>query len=160
MRKILSFFCFFLISLGIIYSQSTTDIPSVWPIQGGIGQIIMFFGNNTNPFTGENFFHNGVDISTFRQGDPIIATADGEVILAEMTYAFGNIVIIKHKHDYATRYCHMYSFIVEVGQQVQQGDIIGYIGSTGLSVGPHLHYEVRLGLESVDPVNYFDIPIN
>jgi murein DD-endopeptidase MepM/ murein hydrolase activator NlpD len=135
-----------------------TEIPSVWPIKGGIGHISMFFGQNENPFTGQYYIHKGIDISTYRQGDAIVATADGQVVTVDYdATGFGNYVIIKHKHGFYTRYGHMQQFRVTTGQRVQQGETIGYIGNTGLSTGPHLHYEVHIGSDVVDPFKYLTI---
>ena len=144
----------------LLNSQSAllTEIPSIWPIRGGIGHISMFFGQNENPFTGQMYIHKGIDISTYRQGDPIVATADGQVVALEFDpHNFGNNVIIRHKHGFYTRYGHMLSFRVQAGQRVQQGDVIGYIGNTGLSTGPHVHYEVHIGSDVVDPYRYLNI---
>jgi murein DD-endopeptidase MepM/ murein hydrolase activator NlpD len=144
----------------LLDSQSAllTEIPSVWPIKGGIGHISMFFGQNENPFTGQYYIHKGIDISTYRQGDAIVATADGQVVTVDYdATGFGNYVIIKHKHGFYTRYGHMQQFRVTTGQRVQQGEIIGYIGNTGLSTGPHLHYEVHIGSDVVDPFKYLTI---
>jgi murein DD-endopeptidase MepM/ murein hydrolase activator NlpD len=135
-----------------------TEIPSIWPIKGGIGHISMYFGQNPNPFTGQYYIHKGIDLSTYRQGDPIVATADGQVVSVEFDQGgFGNNVIIRHKHGFYTRYGHMLSFRVHAGQRVQQGEVIGYIGNTGLSTGPHVHYEVHIGSDVVDPYKYLNI---
>jgi murein DD-endopeptidase MepM/ murein hydrolase activator NlpD len=135
-----------------------TEIPSIWPIKGGIGHISMFFGQNENPFTGQYYIHKGIDISTYRQGDAIVATADGQVVTVDYdATGFGNYVIIKHKHGFYTRYGHMQQFRVTTGQRIQQGETIGYIGNTGLSTGPHLHYEVHVGSDVVDPFIYLTI---
>jgi murein DD-endopeptidase MepM/ murein hydrolase activator NlpD len=144
----------------LLDSQSAllTEIPSIWPIKGGIGHISMFFGQNENPFTGQYYIHKGIDISTYRQGDAIVAAADGQVVTVDYdATGFGNYVIIKHKHGFYTRYGHMQQFRVTTGQRVQQGETIGYIGNTGLSTGPHLHYEVHIGSDVVDPFKYLTI---
>jgi murein DD-endopeptidase MepM/ murein hydrolase activator NlpD len=144
----------------LLDSQSAllTEIPSVWPIKGGIGHISMFFGQNENPFTGQYYIHKGIDISTYRQGDAIVAAADGQVVTVDYdATGFGNYVIIKHKPGFYTRYGHMQQFRVTTGQRVQQGEAIGYIGNTGLSTGPHLHYEVHIGSDVVDPFKYLNI---
>jgi len=138
-------------------SALLTEIPSIWPIRGGIGHISMSFGQNINPFTGQYYIHKGIDISTYRSGDPIVATADGQVVTIDYDEGFGNYLIIKHKHGYYTRYAHMLSTRVKVGQRVQQNEVIGYIGNTGLSTGPHLHYEVHIGSDVVDPYKYINI---
>lgn len=144
----------------LLDSQSTllTDIPNLWPVKGGIGHISMYFGQNENPFTGQWYIHKGVDISTYRQGDPVLATADGQVVTVDYDLGgFGNYVIVKHKHGFYTRYAHLQSFRVQKGQKVEQGQAIGYIGNTGLSTGPHLHYEVHIGSDVVDPMKYLNI---
>jgi murein DD-endopeptidase MepM/ murein hydrolase activator NlpD len=134
-----------------------TEIPSIWPVKGGIGNITMFFGQNIHPITGQWHIHRGIDIATYRSGDPLVATADGQIVTAEYTYDYGNFIIIRHKHGYYTRYAHMLRFDVNVGQRVQQGEVIGYIGSTGISTGPHLHYEVHVGSDVVDPYRFITI---
>jgi murein DD-endopeptidase MepM/ murein hydrolase activator NlpD len=146
----------------MLNSQSAllTEIPSVWPIKNGLGHISMYFGQNINPFSGQYYIHKGIDISTYRSGDPIVATADGQVVTIEYTEDFGNYVIIRHKHGYYTRYAHMLSARVRLGQRVQQGEVIGYIGNTGLSTGPHLHYEIHIGSDVVDPYKYMNIRSN
>ena len=144
----------------LLDSQSAllTDIPNLWPVKGGIGHISMFFGQNENPFTGQWYIHKGVDISTYRQGDAVLATADGQVVTVDYDLGgFGNYIIIKHKHGFYTRYAHLQSFRIQKGQKVQQGQVIGYIGNTGLSTGPHLHYEVHIGSDVVDPMKYLNI---
>ena len=146
----------------LLDSQSAllTEIPSLWPIRNGMGHISMFFGQNINPFTGQYYLHRGIDVSTYRSGDPIVATADGQVVTVEYDSGYGNYVIIKHKHGYYTRYAHMSFFAVRVGQRVQQNEVIGYIGNTGISTGPHLHYEVQIGSDVVDPYKYITIRSN
>jgi len=146
----------------LLDSQSSlfSDIPSLWPIKGGIGHVSMTFGQNRHPFTGQWYIHKGVDLSTYRSGDPIIATADGQVVTVEYAPDFGNYVIIKHKHGFYTRYAHMQSFRVTRGQYVQQGQVIGYIGNTGISTGPHVHYEVHIGSDVVDPMKYLNIKVS
>jgi murein DD-endopeptidase MepM/ murein hydrolase activator NlpD len=145
--------------VAMLDSQSAllTEIPSIWPVKGGLGHISFFFGQNVNPFSGMYYIHKGLDISTFRSGDPVVATADGQIVTIDYTDDFGNYVIIKHKHGYYTRYAHLHSSRVRVGQRVQQSEVIGYIGNTGLSTGPHLHYEVHIGSDVVDPYKYINI---
>jgi murein DD-endopeptidase MepM/ murein hydrolase activator NlpD len=135
-----------------------TEIPNIWPIKGGMGHISQLFGENPNPFTGENYIHRGIDLSTYRQGDPVVATADGQVVGVNYdANGFGNYVIIRHKHGFYTRYGHLLRSLPKTGQQVEQGEIIGYIGNTGRSTGPHLHYEVHIGSDIVDPYKFLNI---
>ncbi len=134
-----------------------SDIPSLWPIKGGIGHISMAFGQNRHPITGQWYIHTGIDLSTGRKGDPIMATADGQVIMVANDSGWGNYVLVKHKHGFFTRYAHLDSFRVTMGEQVQKGQVIGYIGNTGISTGPHLHYEVHIGADVVDPMKYLNI---
>jgi murein DD-endopeptidase MepM/ murein hydrolase activator NlpD len=134
-----------------------SEVPNIWPIKGGVGHISMYFGENTNPFSGRLYIHRGIDISTFRCGDAIVATADGQVVTVDYDARdFGNYVIIKHKHGFYTRYAHMQLATVHIGQHVQQGEVIGYIGNTGKTTGPHLHYEVHVGSDIVDPFKYLN----
>ncbi|MDR2842255.1 MAG: M23 family metallopeptidase [Spirochaetaceae bacterium] len=144
----------------LLDSQSSllTEVPNIWPIKGGIGHISMFFGENVDPFNGQIYVHKGIDLSTYRQGDPIVSTADGQVVTVDYDAGgFGNYVIIRHKHGFYTRYGHMLAFKVRAGQRVQQGEIIGYIGNTGRSTGPHVHYEVHIGSDVVDPYKFLNI---
>ncbi|AAC65045.1 M23 family metallopeptidase [Treponema pallidum] len=134
-----------------------SDIPSLWPIKGGVGHISMAFGKNRHPFTGQWYVHKGIDLSTHRSGDPIVATADGHVVTVEYDSGWGNYVIIKHKHGFYTRYAHMQSYTVTRGQHIRQGQIIGYIGATGVATGPHLHYEIHIGSDVVDPGKYLNV---
>jgi murein DD-endopeptidase MepM/ murein hydrolase activator NlpD len=146
----------------LLNSQSAllTEIPSIWPIKNDAGHISMHFGHNKNPFSGQYYIHKGIDISTYRSGDPVVTTADGQVVTIEYSEDFGNYVIIRHKHGYYTRYAHLLSARVRLGQRVQQGEVIGYIGNTGLSTGPHLHYEIHIGSDVVDPYKYLNIRSN
>ncbi|MBE6344521.1 MAG: M23 family metallopeptidase [Spirochaetaceae bacterium] len=145
----------------MLESQGTlfSDIPNIWPIRNGIGHVSMKFGQNEHPITGQWYIHKGLDFSTWRKGDPIVATANGQVVTAAFDSGFGNYIIIKHKHGIYTRYAHLNSFRVKKGQFVEQGDIIGTIGNTGITTGPHLHYEVHIGSEVVDPANYINIKL-
>jgi murein DD-endopeptidase MepM/ murein hydrolase activator NlpD len=146
----------------MLESQGTlfSDIPSVWPLKGGIGHISMAFGQNIHPITGAWYIHKGLDFSTWRSGDPVIATANGQVVTVAYDPAnFGNYVIIKHKHGMYTRYAHLSVTRVTKGQFVSQGDVIGLVGNTGVSTAPHLHYEVHIGSDVVDPAKYINIKL-
>jgi len=129
-------------------------VPAIWPIGGNQGHISTIFGLNANPFTGQSYFHTGIDCSTYRSGDPIVATADGKVIFAGVQGGYGRCVIVAHAYDYLTRYGHMERILVRSGQMVKQGQTIGLVGNTGTSTGPHVHYEVLMGRRYLNPMEY------
>ena len=134
-----------------------TEIPSINPVKNPNTHVSMPFGPNVHPLNGNWYIHKGIDFSTWRSGDPVMATANGQVVTVGFDNSFGNFVIIKHNHGIYTRYAHLSSFRVKKGQLVDQGQIIGNIGNTGISTGPHLHYEVHIGSDVVDPAKYINI---
>jgi len=138
-------------------SAVLTSIPNVWPVKGGVGHISMYYGQNENPFSGQWYIHKGIDISTYRTGDPVVATADGKIVTVSFANDFGNYIIIQHNRGFFTRYAHLSSFRVYKGQKVEQGQVIGTIGNTGLTTGPHLHYEIHLGTDVIDPLQFLNI---
>jgi murein DD-endopeptidase MepM/ murein hydrolase activator NlpD len=109
------------------------------------------YGPNTDPFTGAPGFHPGVDFAA-RVGTPIDAAGAGTVVFAGQENGYGNYTCISHSHNLATCYGHQSSILVKVGDQVVQGQVIGLVGSTGYSTGPHLHFEVRINGSPVDPL--------
>lgn len=124
--------------------------PSIWPTHGYISQA---FSKRINPFTGRLEFHSAMDIAT-QLGNKVIATADGTILVAETRENYGRMIIIDHGFGWSTRYGHLASFNVREGQRVKRGDLIGFVGSTGRSTGPHLHYEVRFFDKNVNPWDY------
>jgi len=147
------------ISLGLSRNVTTADwlrvsaSPNLWPVEG---QVTGSFGERIDPFNGEGAFHCGVDISA-SYGQPVIATADGVVMFADFMGGYGREVTIDHGHGISTRYGHLANFAVISGQQVHRGDIIGYVGLSGRSTGPHLHYEVRINDTPVNPHKYLRV---
>jgi murein DD-endopeptidase MepM/ murein hydrolase activator NlpD len=143
----------------MLQSQGTlfADIPSVWPLKGGIGHVSAPFGQSQHPITGQWYIHKGMDFSTWRTGDQIIATANGKVVTVTYDNGFGNYIVIQHKHGFYTRYAHMDRVLVKPGQTVSQGEVIGRVGNTGISTGPHLHYEIHIGSDVVDPAKYINV---
>lgn len=137
-------------------SSVLTEIPNIWPVTGA-SHISMYYGQNENPFTGQWFINKGVDISTYRSGDPVVSTADGRVVGLGFDVSLGNYLIIQHNHGFTTRYGHLMAFRVSKGQKVQQGQIIGLLGNTGLTTGPHLLYEVHVGTGVIDPLKFLNI---
>lgn len=133
------------------------DIPSLWPLKGVRGRITNYFGPSEHPFTGQWYLHKGIDIA-YGYGVPIMATANGEVADVDFDpFGYGNYVLIKHKYGFYTRYAHIQRSFVKKGDQVSRGKVIATMGSSGLSTGPHLHYEVRIGSQIVDPTKYLNI---
>lgn len=131
-------------------------IPSIQPISNkDLTRIASGFGYRMHPVHRILKMHAGLDF-TATTGTNIYATGDGVVIKADNEMSgYGNMVIINHGFGYQTRYAHCESFSVKVGQKVSRGDVIALIGNTGISTGPHVHYEVRKNGEAVDPVHYF-----
>ncbi len=146
----------------MLENQSTLfkEIPNIWPVKNPNVHISMMFGPNLHPITGQWYIHKGVDFSTWRSGDPIMATANGQVVTVGYDASFGNYVIIRHKHGMYTRYAHMSAFRVKKGEYVNQGQVIGNIGNTGVTTGPHLHYEVHIGSDVVDPSKYINVKLS
>ena len=136
-----------------------SEIPSICPIKSPNLHVSMAFGPNIHPYRKQWYIHKGIDFSTWRSGDPVMATADGQVVTVTVDPSYGNMVVIKHNHGIYTRYAHLNAFRVKKGQLVEQGDIIGTVGNTGISTGPHLHYEVRIGSDVVDPSKYINIKL-
>ncbi|MGQ9630540.1 MAG: M23 family metallopeptidase [bacterium] len=125
--------------------------PAIRPTRG---VVVSGFGKRVSPFTGEEEFHGGVDIAG-RYGAPVHATADGTVSYAGTLGTYGKLVTIRHDYGYETRYGHLSEIAVKRWQRVKRGDIIGYMGNTGQSTGTHLHYEVILGHDKLNPLTFF-----
>jgi murein DD-endopeptidase MepM/ murein hydrolase activator NlpD len=127
-------------------------MPAIQPVQT---ERIHGYGNRMHPVLKYLKFHAGMDF-TAPTGTPIYATGNGKVIQADRKMSgYGNLVKIDHGYNYVTFYAHMSKINCKVGQKVKRGDVIGYVGNTGLSSGPHCHYEVRKNGNPVNPVNYY-----
>jgi murein DD-endopeptidase MepM/ murein hydrolase activator NlpD len=125
--------------------------PTLWPVKG---TLTSHFGSRTDPFNGEaTEIHLGIDISALF-GTQVHSPADGKIIYAQRKSAYGNLIIIDHGNGLTTRMGHLSRFNVNVGQKVHKNDIVGYVGTSGRSTAPHLHYEVRLNDRPVNPTNY------
>jgi len=122
--------------------------PSIWPIAGWLSS---GFGTRRDPFTGAQDFHSGLDISG-DHGQEIVAPADGTVTGATYSGNYGNLVTIDHGFGLSTRYGHLSRFAVSPGQQIRRGEVVGYVGSTGRSTSPHLHYEVLVNGHLTNPL--------
>lgn len=124
--------------------------PKGWPTDG---HITSPYGWRVDPMTGGREFHGGVDIAA-EPGEPVRATADGIVSFAGWSGNNGNLVVIEHGMGFQTFYAHNRKVIIKVGQKVKRGQIISYMGSTGRSTGPHVHYEIWHDGRSVNPAKY------
>lgn len=126
-------------------------VPSGMPLLDA--KLTSNYGMRTHPVIGGRRKHNGIDLAA-PTGTPIYATADGVVSMAKYYGSYGNYVQIEHGADLQTRFAHMSKFVVSDGERVTKGQLIGYVGSTGRSTGPHLHYEVRMAGRAVNPLPY------
>lgn len=125
--------------------------PSVWPV---VGKLESGFGGRRNPFGGSSYeFHSGQDIDA-ALGDPVVAGASGKVTFVGWQNGYGQLVVIDHGGGLTTRYGHLSHIDVAAGQMVERSQFIGRVGSTGRSTGPHLHYEIRINDQPVNPLQY------
>lgn len=126
------------------------SIPLLWPVRGWVTSE---FGFRFSPIVETYKFHQGIDIST-RPGTPIISPADGRVIFAGWEGTYGKTILINHGYGIVTRYAHLSEIYVSEGQMVKRWEVIGTVGDTGITTGPHLHYEVIVNGVPVNPRNY------
>jgi murein DD-endopeptidase MepM/ murein hydrolase activator NlpD len=149
--------------LGVLEGQLTTArqgverrqalaaaAPSLWPLNGWLTSD---FGKRRDPIDGSSEYHAGLDISADR-GTPVHATADGTVRLAAYNGNYGNCIELENGFGIATRFGHLSGYAVRPGQRVKRGQVIGYVGATGRTTGYHLHYEILLNGQQVDPLRY------
>lgn len=131
------------------------DPPTLFPVQGKSKKdISSIYGKRRNPLkNGKKMMHNGIDIKA-PIGTPVIATADGVIAKAADQNKWGNLIVIEHSDGYQTWYAHLQKFNVTKNQSVKKGDVIGYVGNTGASLGAHLHYEVHYKEAQVNPINF------
>jgi len=151
------------IGIGMELSDATirdwarmASAPTLWPVEG---RITSGFGERLDPFnSGEGAFHAGVDISS-QVGTPVMSPADGVVRFASLMNGYGRAVVVDHGQGITTLYGHLSGFGVTTGQIIHRGDILGYVGQSGRSTGPHLHYEVRIFNTPVNPSKYLRFTI-
>jgi murein DD-endopeptidase MepM/ murein hydrolase activator NlpD len=149
------------LTMGLTRNATTADwiranaAPNLWPVEG---QVTGSFGERIDPFNGEGAFHSGVDIGS-SYGHSVIAPADGVVTFVDFAGGYGKAIILDHGHGISTRYGHLSGYAVAVGQHVNRGDVIGYVGLSGRSTGPHLHYEVRINDTPVNPYKYLRLTV-
>lgn len=132
-------------------AYETSHTPSIWPVEGTLES---GFGGRRNPFGGSSYeFHSGQDIDAV-PGAPVIAGANGTVTFTGWQSGYGQLVVIDHGDGLTTRYGHLSAIAASVGQLIKRGELLGRVGSTGRSTGPHLHYEVRINDQPVNPLQY------
>lgn len=138
--------------MGFLREQKSilASTPSFWPVQGWVTS---GFGTRRSPFSSGIEFHKGIDIST-RYGKAIMAPADGLVVKSGYESADGNTIRIEHGHGFSTAYLHLSKIAARKGERIKKGDVIGYVGDTGRSTGPHLHYSVFVNNVPVNPQKY------
>ena len=138
-------------------------LPAIRPISSkDLRRLSSPFGMRLHPLYGVNKMHEGVDFAA-PQGTPIYATGDGVIKIAKHNrgnIGYGNWIEVSHGYGLSTRYAHLQSFTVKVGQKVKRGDCIGYVGKTGGATAPHVHYEVRKNRKSINPIYYFINDLN
>lgn len=129
--------------------------PAIQPIDNkDLMRLHTSYGLRFHPLLGYVRPHRGLDF-TAANGTPVYATGNGRVSTSYYSHTFGNVVYLNHGFDFETRYAHLSKYIVEAGQYVTRGQLIGYVGNTGTSVSPHLHYEVLFKNEQINPINFF-----
>ena len=141
--------------------QLYASIPAIQPISNKqLTALTSGFGLRADPFYRVIIMHTGIDFAA-TEGTPIYATADGVIVTADTTvFGYGKMITIDHGHGYETRYAHLREFVVKPGKRVKRGEQIASVGNTGLSTGPHLHYEVILQGVQINPIHYFFNDLN
>ncbi|MGL5838622.1 MAG: M23 family metallopeptidase [Sphingorhabdus sp.] len=137
--------------------KTMVAIPSINPVE--VMRMTSQYGYRTDPFQGRRKNHKGLDIAG-PIGTPIYATADGTVGRAQWVSGYGKYIEIEHGNAIQTRYGHLSAMNVYSGQRVRKGDVIGFMGSTGRSTGSHLHYEVRIAGEPINPASFLESATN
>ena len=141
-----------LIEVAEVHRVKMDHTPSIMPVEG---RITSGYGYRRSPFGVRQEFHGAIDIGASRGAD-VLAAASGKVETAKYNSGYGNMIIINHGNNLKTLYAHLSGHAISTGDEVEKGQVIGYVGSTGRSTGPHLHYEVHYKGESVNPINYID----
>lgn len=137
------------------HDEMLTCIPAIQPVANkNLKQTASGYGMRIDPIYKTLKFHSGMDFSA-NVGTPVYVTGNGKVVQAGWDGLYGKCIVIDHGFGYTTRYAHLNRISVKVGQQVKRGETIGEVGSTGKSTGPHLHYEVHVKGQVVNPVNYY-----
>ncbi len=144
------------------HNERLRCLPAIQPVsKGDVFYISSYFGTRTDPFDHEGEeIHTGIDfVAPF--GANVYSTAEGTVTLSQFSRTgYGNEIVINHSFGFSTRYAHLEEILVKTGDKVKRGQLIGKVGSSGRSTGPHLHYEVRLENKPINPISYFEHNLN
>ncbi len=132
------------------------EIPTAWPVERGVGYVTAPFGPARHPIRGYWYLHNALDIA-YSRGTGIVSTANGKVVEVAWNDDYGNYLTIQHKYGFFTRYAHCDAVYVREGDTVSQGQRIAAMGNTGLTTGPHVHYEIRIGSQNIDPIRFLSM---
>ena len=143
-----------IVSLAKKKEDMLASIPAILPVKKGDFYVASGYKMRMHPILKINKFHKGMDF-TAPKGTPVYASGDGEVTLAQRSSTFGNVIYIEHGYGYRTIYAHLNKIATKKGAKVKRGDLIGYVGNTGLSVAPHLHYEVHKNGVALNPINFY-----
>ncbi|NQY09391.1 MAG: M23 family metallopeptidase [Flavobacteriales bacterium] len=135
---------------GKVSINANNSIPSVSPIKAGEYELSSKFGNRVHPISKEKVFHSGLDFKA-EKGTSVMATANGTVVSVGFNDVQGNNITVNHENGYQTFYYHLDSYVVNEDAIIKQGDLLGYVGNTGESVGDHLHYEIRMDGQYINP---------
>ena len=130
------------------------SIPAILPVKKGDFYVASGYKMRMHPILKINKFHKGMDF-TAPKGTPVYASGNGEIYRAQRSSTFGKVIYIDHGYGYKTIYAHLSKMVVKRGQSIKRGDLIGYVGNTGLSVAPHLHYEVHKNDVALNPINFY-----
>ncbi len=130
------------------------SIPAILPVKKGDFYVASGYKMRMHPILKINKFHKGMDF-TAPKGTPVYASGDGKIYRAQRSSTFGKVIYIDHGYGYKTIYAHLSKMEVKRGETIKRGDLIGYVGNTGLSVAPHLHYEVHKNDVALNPINFY-----
>lgn len=146
--------------LAVVKKKKWSSLPAIQPLENkDLRRVASGFGIRWHPIIKTRKMHFGMDFSA-KTGTPIYATANGVIKRISSKGSFGKHIIINHGFGYETLYAHMNRFATRKGQKVKRGEIIGYVGNTGMSAGPHLHYEIRKDGKRLDPINFYSADLS
>ncbi|WP_334056598.1 M23 family metallopeptidase [Polaribacter sp. P097] len=143
-----------IVSLAKEKEEMLASIPAILPVKKGDFYVASGYKMRMHPILKINKFHKGMDF-TAPKGTPVYASGNGKIYRAQRSSTFGKVIYIDHGYGYKTIYAHLSKMVVKRGETIKRGDLIGYVGNTGLSVAPHLHYEVHKNDVALNPINFY-----